>query len=197
VAIRHRDQSVGRGQVIGEAAPTENHLAADRLGRSSLKGGPPFGGGQVAAGPGRRQGSRLENGAPARTAAQMSEQAPLGRPRRQRATGSEGLQPHDDAGRAEAALAGPRFDKGVRPSLPLLGWKTVKGRHRSASDPSGRRDARDPGLTVDQQRAAPALALGAAAVLDRAKAEAITQYLKQRRPVVGNDDGTSIYFKFQ
>jgi hypothetical protein len=79
----------------------------------------------------------------------------------------------------------------------LFEGKTVEGGHRPAGDPSGRRDAGNPRLTVDQQGAAPALALRAATVLHAADAEAITQHLKQRRPVVGNDDGTSIYFKFQ
>ena len=47
--------------------------------------------------------------------------------------------------------------------------------HLAAGDPSDRGDAGHPGDAVDPDRAAPALALGAAAVLDRADAQLVAE----------------------
>ena len=48
------------------------------------------------------------------------------------------------------------------------------------------------GLAVDQHRAAAALALRAAAVLGRARAEPVAQDLEQRRAVVGDLDRAAV-----
>ena len=74
------------------------------------------------------------------------------------------VQPHDDAGRTEAALAGTRGAERIGPSISAFA-ETLDGGHRPARDPACRRDACDPRLAVDQHGAAAALALRAAAVL--------------------------------
>ena len=55
-------------------------------------------------------------------------------------------------------------------------------------EPPDRRDTGHPGGAVHPDRAAAALALGAAAVLDRAEPELLPQDIEQRRSVVGHLD---------
>ena len=54
----------------------------------------------------------------------------------------------------------------TRPSRDVVGQPVERG-HRPARDPRRRRDAGDAGVAVDEDRAAAALTLGRAAVLDR------------------------------
>ena len=72
------------------------------------------------------------------------------------------------------------------------GWQTiveaVDGGDRPTGDPADRRHARDPRRAVDQHRAAPALALRAAAVLDRADPELVAQRAEQRTARVADLD---------
>ncbi len=77
----------------------------------------------------------------------------------------------------------PRAHEGGGPAGAQLRGESLEGRHLTARDPTDRRDAGDTGRAVDPDRAAPALALGAAAVLDGAAAELLAQRVEQRDPV--------------
>src|SRR5439155_24826298 len=94
---------------------------------------------------------------------------------------------------AEPALARPRRAEGVGPHLPEAGLEAVQRRHRAPPDPPGRSDTGDARGPVDQHRAAPALALRAAAVLGRAEAEAVAQHLEERGAVVLDLDGPPVH----
>ena len=56
------------------------------------------------------------------------------------------------------------------------------------AEPADRGHAGHPGGTVHPDRAAAALALGAAAVLDRPEPELLAQHVEQERAVVGDLD---------
>ena len=110
-----------------------------------------------------------------------------GRPRRRRRArrpAPEGLETDDDARRAEAALAGPAAQERLGPGVTPLGRQAFDRGDRAAGHPAQRRDTGHPRLPVDQHRAAPALTLGAAAVLHRTRAEAVAQRLGQRARLV-------------
>ncbi len=66
--------------------------------------------------------------------------------------------------------------------------QAVEGGHLAARQAAGRGHTGHPGRTVDPDRAAAALPLGAAAVLDRADAQLVAEDVEQRRPVVGHLD---------
>ncbi len=84
--------------------------------------------------------------------------------------------------------------------LPPVATRAAAHRSRSASgrpsrvvmcaslEPPDRRDTGHPGGAVHPDRAAPALALGAAAVLYRAESELLTEDIEKRRSVVGHLD---------
>jgi len=136
---------------------------------------------------------RLHDRLPARTAAQVGQERRFDsgvgyRP----GARLEGGQPEQDARGAKAALAGPGGGEGPRPPGPELGIEPLDRGDRSAGDPPDRGDAGDTGGTVDPDRAAATLALGAAAVLDRMARELFTQGVEQRDPqaVVNLDRGS-------
>ena len=62
----------------------------------------------------------------------------------------------------------------------------------SARHPAGGGHAGDPRRAVDQDRAAAALALRAAAVLGRLQAEPVAEHLEQRGTVVGHGDRPAV-----
>jgi hypothetical protein len=98
---------------------------------------------------------------------------------------------HQDAGRTETTLAGAVGHERVGPSGALLLGQPFERRDRPPGDASNGRDARDPRLTVDPDRAAPALALGAAPVLQGATPQFVAQRVEHRHPVV-DDDGITV-----
>ena len=93
-----------------------------------------------------------------------------------------------DARSAKPALAPSGRTERLGPRRADLGVQTVEGGHRPSVDPAGRGYARDSGLVVDQHRAATALALGAAPILDRPDADPVPKDVEQRSTVVGNLD---------
>ena len=121
-------------------------------------------------------------------AAQVGEQRPadraVGRPGPAGPPAAQCLEPHDDARGAEPALARPARQERLGPGQAVGLREAVERRDHPAGHPPQRRDAGDPGLAVDQDRATAALALGAAAVLHGAGPEAVPQGLRQRAAVV-------------
>ena len=99
---------------------------------------------------------------------------------------------HNDARRAEAALATPSGAEGLGPGPRLIRVKAIKGGDRPSGDPTGRGYSRHPGLAGDKYRAAPTLTLGAASVLGRGDPQSAPEHVKQGRAVVGHGDRTSI-----
>ena len=96
-------------------------------------------------------------------------------------------QAHDDARRAEPALAGPGRREGVGPAVRSAVGKPFEGGDATAGDPADGRDAGDPRRAVDPDGAAAALALRAAAVLDRTAAELLAQRVEEGDPVRDGD----------
>ena len=132
----------------------------------------------------------LDDGLPARAPAQVGPQGRLdvaARRRPRRARRLERGQAHHDARRAEAALAGPVCDEGGGPAVAQLGRRSLEGGDLTSRDAADRRDAGDAGRAVDPHRAAPALALRAAAVLDGAAAELLAQRVEEADPVLDRD----------
>ncbi len=104
----------------------------------------------------------------------------------------QGGQPAQDAGGAEAALAGAVRDERLDQGLPASRRETVCGGDGAPGDPAQGRDAGDAGLPVDQHGAAAALALRAAAVLDRGRPELIPERVEQRTTRVVQLDGPAV-----
>jgi len=102
--------------------------------------------------------------------------------------GAKTFESADDARRAEAALAGPGRAEGVGPATAAVVGEPPERRHPATGDAPCRRHARHPRGAVDQHRAAPALALRAAAVLRRAIAQVLAQDVEQGPPVVDDVD---------
>ena len=139
------DQGAGRGGVVGEAGVAEDDVGTRGLEGGALRLGPPRrqervagAGNRPAAGPGggvagtEGVARRLDDRLPARAAAQVGAQRRLDVvPRRLARTAAlaEGGEAHHDAGRAEAALAGPAGDEGVGPAVALLGRQALEGGH--------------------------------------------------------------------
>ena len=204
------DQCVRRGGVVGEAGVAEDHAGPRGLEGRPLDLGPPGHEERVARPEGLHGGhrvarrwrvaraesvtGRLDDRLPAGAAAQVGAQRRLDVPPRRRAC-TAGLvergEAHHDARRAKAALARAVGDEGGGPAVALLGREPLEGGHASAGDAADGRDARHPGQAVDPHRAAPALALWAAAVLDRAAAELLAQRVEKRDPV-GDDDRVAV-----
>ena len=198
--VRYGHQRIAGRSVVGEAAGPGRHVGPDPLWPAALQLGPTGGGGEVS---GRNGGAqpdgRLVDGAPARAPAEVGGQGPVhrGLVGEVHALAPGAFQPHDDAGRAEAALAGPGGAEGVGPGVTVGPVESLQGRHRTAHHPPGGRHAGHAGATVDQHRAAAALALGAAAVLGRPQAQAVPQDLQQGGPVVGHLDLGAVHLELQ
>ncbi|MDZ7734443.1 MAG: hypothetical protein U5R31_16460 [Acidimicrobiia bacterium] len=73
----------------------------------------------------------------------------------------------------------------------VLGQAVGGGDLPTGDTPDGR-DAGDPGLAVDEDRATPALALGTTAVLDRHDPQLLAQHVEQGQAVVGDPDEPSV-----
>ena len=105
----------------------------------------------------------------------------------------EGSQPHEDPRGAEAALARSGGEEGADPAGFEIGLQALDGGDSSTGDPTDRGDARHAGGAVHPDRAAPALALGTASVLDRTAPQLFPERVKKGRPVVVVDhDGGAI-----
>ena len=177
--VRHRHQRSLGNRVGSKSAPTQNHLGTHGLGSPTLKGGSTSG--RTAVGIHRRRQTvglpRFEDRLPASAPAEVSVQGP-GRPVSVRDPGvvRPGSQPgktdHDARG-AEPTLAPSGGTERLGPRRADLRVQTVEGGDCPSTDPAGRGYARDPGLAVDQHRAATALALRAAPVLDRPDADPV------------------------
>ena len=96
-------------------------------------------------------------------------------------------QPENDAGRAEAALAGPVFDECGSPALAQLPRRSLEGGDLASGDAADGRHAGDAGRPVDPHGAASALALRATAVLHGAAAELLAQRVQEADPVLHRD----------
>ena len=81
----------------------------------------------------------------------------------------------------------------LAPTRPRRRVEALDRRDRPAGHPAGRRHAGHPRGAVDQHRAAAALALGAAAVLDRAHAEPVAQHVQQGGAVVRHLDPSPVH----
>ena len=166
--VGHGDERVDRGRVVGEPAASECDIGSDPLADPAFDGRPARSGRQVAGWSVEPEGGiGLGDRAPPGAAAQMGEQRTVGV---RAALGPQGGQAHHDAGRAEPALAGAGGAEGVTPGPALLVGQAVDRGDRAPGHPPRRRHARHARGAVDQHRAAAALALGAAAVLGRARA---------------------------
>ena len=193
------DQRAGRHRVVGEAAPTEDHVGPRRLESRPLELGPPRGQHRIPwmagerarrAVDAQRAARGLHDGLPARAPAQMGAQGRLDAAARRwptRARRFERSQPEHDAGSAEAALAGPVLDEGGGPAVAQHRRRSLEGGDVAARDAADGRHAGDAGCPVDPHGAAAALALRAAAVLDRAAAELVAQRVQEADPVGDSD----------
>src|SRR5213078_1958698 len=137
---------------------------------------------------------RLADGAPPRATAEVGEQRAV---HVGRALGLQRRQPHDDPRRAEPALAGAGGAEGAGPGRPFVLSQALDGGDAPACDAARRRHARDPRGPVDQHRAAAALTLGAAAVLGRARAEAVAKDFQKRGVVVLDGDLATVEGELQ
>ncbi len=105
----------------------------------------------------------------------------------------EGSQPHENPRGAEAALARSGREEGADPAGFEIGLQALDGGDSSTGDPTDGGDARHAGGAVHPDRAAPALALGTASVLDRTAPQLFPERVKKGRPVVVVDhDGGAI-----
>ena len=190
--VAHRDQRVGRREVVGEPAAPSATVGRHRCGARALDrrpGATPRRGRAAGAGVAERVPG-LDDGLPAGAAAEVGLEGPLHR----RVVGDvgglgpQGGEPDDDPRRAEAALAAAGGAQGLGPRRPDLGVEPVDGGDGPAGHPPDRGHARHPRRAVDQHRAAPALALRAAAVLGAADAQLVAQGPQQGAAVVGHLD---------
>ena len=216
--VGHRGQGAGRTGIVGESGPAEDRgryrppgaprprgrrgrrRDAGHAGRGLPHPGRPSGerpgqrllrwsatrctGTGGPAGPGRLAPPRVDAAGPTGPAEPRGPAGPI--PGRRSWARAASLI--DDARGAEAALAGAGGHKGRHPPFPLGLRQTVERGDLAALEPPDRRHTRHPGGTVHPDRAAPALALGAAAVLDRADVQLVAEDLEQRRSVVGHLD---------
>ncbi len=174
--VGHRDQRIGGAPVVGETGLPEHHRGADPLGHPALERGPCRGCLQVARRAAPPHGLRAEDRAgglfdavPPGATAEVGEEGAVDlivghRP-------GECGQSHHDPRRAESALAAAGPDQRIGPRRPRLGGQALEGRHAPTVQPADRGHAGDPGGAVHPDRAAAALALWTAAVLDRPQPE--------------------------
>ena len=153
-----------RGRPAGRRRP---RCVARRLAASRSRPGRGVGGDHACRRPPRWSATRCSDrggrAAPARPRLDPGRRPPLPRSAARRTT---------MPGRAEPALAGAGRAEGLRPGPLLVVVETLDRGDRPTGDATGRRHAGHTRRAVDQHRAAPALALGAAPVLDAARARA-------------------------
>ena len=192
------DERAGRPRVVGEPS-----AAQDDVGPRALHG-PPLDlrspcraqrvarfqvrrAGRVAES--QRGGRGLHDGLPSGATAQVGAERPLDVPACRERPGiasAEGGEPHDDARRAEAALARPGCHEGRRPAVADRRRCTLERDDGAAGDATDRCDAGNAREPVDPDGAASALSLRTAAVLDGRAAELLAQRIEEGDPV---DDG--------
>ena len=180
--------SAGCG-VVGEAAVAQGHAGTDPLAGTSLEPGPRGGGVEIAFAEhaARSTFDRFVHGLPPGAPAQVRGQSTVEVDASCLPPGLRGRDPHEDAGRAEPALRTAGRHEPGREVVAHRGVDPVDGRHRPAVDARRGRDAGDARFAVDQDRAAPALALGRAPVLHREHAQSLAQHREQRLPRDGVD----------
>ena len=181
------ERSLGRG-VSGKAATTQSDIRVDALHGTALDLCPASGGRKIAI---LRPCftevlPRFAHRLPASTAAQVCEQrlvdgcevGPIGLLR------VESIEPHDDSWGAESTLTATDGAERIGPPGAALRIEPIDRGDRSPVDATGRCYTCDPWLTVDQNGAAAALPLRAAAVLRCGDTELISQHVEQRQPGV-------------
>ena len=176
------------GGAVSSAKPPRPRTTSGpvRCAGATLEGRPAFGAGRA-----RRRGAGACDAGPDRTAAATIVRHPVQRHRWASKADSTWLG-RRVRGRAQPGGTGcpgcrsrtgwRRGDEGVDQPGRHLRVEPVDGRHRPARDPPHRRHARHPGRAVDEDRAAPTLALRAAAVLDRPDAQVLPQGVQERDP---------------
>ena len=103
------------------------------------------------------------------------------------------LSLHDDAGRAEAALAGAGRDEGAGPLAPASRGQSLKRQHVAVLEPRRGLRARHDGAAVDDDRARATRPFRRAAVLHRAQPKLVAQHIEQALAVAGlNLDALSV-----
>ena len=100
---------------------------------------------------------------------------------------SERREADDDPRGAEPALRGSRAVERFHQRVADHGIEAVERRDVAARDPPDRRDARHPGLAVDEHRAAATLALRGAPVLDLVVAELVAERVEERAAPADGD----------
>jgi hypothetical protein len=93
-------------------------------------------------------------------------------------------RPHGDAWGAKAALHRALTDKGVGQQLALALRESLEGHHLAVVSLLGIQLAGEGGLSVEENGAAPAHALGRAAVLGGGNAAAFPQHLEEVHPLL-------------
>ena len=192
-------QGIGGSGVVGEAGLSDDRPGVRGLRGPALQRSPPGRQERVAGrqhARGRSAGRvadlhaedctrRLHHRPPPRTPAQVGQQGGLhgGLVGCRRAL-SECGQAHEDARRAEAALAGARRLERRRPPFPQAPGEPLHRGDRAVCGPARRGDAGGPCGAVDPDRAAPALALRTAAVLRAVAAQLLAQHLEEGGVVV-------------
>ena len=139
----------------------------------------------------QRAARGLDDGLPARAPAQVGAQAP---PRCPRRVGGRAA-PVASSAASRSTMPGvqkphwlaPCCDEGGGPAVAQLRRCSLEGGDVAAGDAADGRHAGDAGCPVDPHGAAAALALRAAAVLDRAAAELVAQRVQQGDPVGDGD----------
>ena len=193
------DQRAGRRGVVGEASAAEHDVGPRDLERRALDLGPP---GQASSGSrGAGAGvSRAPSPTPERVARRLDDRTasrcsgtggPAAPPRRR--VGSA-CRPAPAPSSAASRITMPGVQKphwlapcatkaAAQRSRCSVGSPSTRG-HPAAGDAAHRGHAGDAGRAVDPDRAAPALALGTAAVLDRTAAQLLAQRVEEGGPVV-------------
>ena len=136
---------------------------------------------------------RIEDRAPAGATAEVGQQRLLDR----RMVGGRALRLRPSRRQMMPGVQNPHWlradiAEGAGPPLARSLGKALDGGDGPSGHAAGGGHAGDAGLSVDEHRAAPALALGAAAVLRRAQPEVLAQHLQQRDAAVGHLDLVTI-----
>ena len=117
---------------------------------------------------------------PAGTAAQMGGERPLNLSRGRLRLRLESNQPQQDAWGAEPTLGTTGGNERIDQRVAHRGRQTRQGGDRPTGDPGRGCHTRDAGVAVHEHRAASALTLRRAAVLDGADGEALAENRQER-----------------